>query len=62
MSDSSTIEELLLTADILRSMLDESENANRLLKEHIRELENALRKHGIPIPDYDVRHSDLPIA
>lgn len=62
MSDSFTIEELLLTADILRSMLDESENANRLLMEHIRELEDALREHGIPIPGYDVRHSYLPIA
>lgn len=62
MSDSFTIEELLLTAGILRSMLDESENANRLLKEHIRGLKNALSEHGIPIRGYDVRHSGLPIV
>ena len=62
MSDDFIIEELLLTSDILRSMLDDAHAANRLLQERIRQLEDVLNGHDIPIPDFDVWHSDLPIA
>ena len=62
MSDAFTIDELLVTSDILRSMLDESISSNKILQNRIDVLESVLKEHGIPIPDYAACHDDLPIA
>ena len=62
MSDAFTIDELLVTSDILRSMLDESISSNKILQNRIDVLESVLKEHGIPIPDYAAWHDDLPIA
>ena len=62
MYDDFTIEELLLTSDILRNMLDESISSNKMLQNRIDVLESVLKEHGIPIPDYAAWHDDLPIT
>lgn len=63
MSDTDfTEDELLFAADILRSMLDESQADNRQLRQRIEELESILRDYDIPIPDHDIWHDDLPVT
>lgn len=57
-----TADELLLAADILRSMLDEVQTDNRQLRERIEALESILNDHDIPIPDHDVWHNKLPVT
>lgn len=55
-----TTDELLVVADILRTMLDEAQVTNAQLLQRIVELETVLSEHNIPIPDYDIRHNELP--
>jgi len=54
MSEDFTVDELLLAADMLRSLLDETQAENRRLRERIGELEAILTDHDIPVPDHDV--------
>lgn len=60
MSKDFTIDELLLAADILCSLLDEAHADNRRLRELIDELAAVLKNHDIPIPYHILWHNQMP--
>ncbi len=62
MSEDFTVDELLLAADMLRNLLDETQAENRRLRERIGELEAILTDHDIPVPDHDVWQNELPVT
>ena len=55
-----TLNEAMEAADILRGMLDDEQDKNRVLKERLKELEILLLENGIAIPDYGLWHGKLP--
>ncbi len=61
MSDSKlpTLDEAMEAADILRGMLDDEAEANKNLRERVKELEQLLIQHDIYIPDYEEWHKPL---
>jgi hypothetical protein len=55
-----TLDETMEAADILRGMLDDEQDKNRVLKERLKELEILLLENGIAIPNYGIWHGELP--
>lgn len=62
MSEDFTVDELLLAADMLRSLLDEAQAENRRLRERIGELEAILTDHDIPVLHHDAWQNELPVT
>lgn len=54
-----TLDDALEAADILRTMLDDEQNKNELLKKRIKELEQLLIQKDICIPDYGLWHDPV---
>jgi len=55
-----SLDTALEAADILRSMCDDEEQTNNLLKERIHQLEMILMQNHITIPDYEMWHGEFP--